>query len=108
MVQSKILAVRVNGLPRRSENAVLASSILPWKPMFRRLRVVVLLAVPLAAVATAADQDNLDEPDDGATADDATPKDGPAQGKRGLSARTLGGRQSSPSRSRKWPVITFC
>lgn len=93
MVQSKILAVRVNGLPRRSENAVLASSILPWKPMFRRLRVVVLLAVPLAAVATAADQDNLDEPDDGATADDATPKDGPAQGKRGLSARTLGGRQ---------------
>ena len=75
---------------------MLASSILPWKPMFRRLRVVVLsvlLTVPLTAAATAADQDNVDEPDDDETGDDATPKDGPARGIRGLSAKTLGGRQ---------------
>ena len=96
MVQFKILAVRVNGLPRHSETDMLATSISPWQPMFRRLRIAVLsvlLAVPLAAVVTAADQDNVDEPDDEATGDDATPKDRPAQGKRRLRTKTLGGRQ---------------
>jgi pimeloyl-ACP methyl ester carboxylesterase len=85
----------VNCLLRRSENAVLGISILPWKPNFRRLRVVALsalLAVPPAAIAAAADQENPDELTGRETGRDATSKNGP-QGKPGLTAKTLGGRQ---------------
>jgi pimeloyl-ACP methyl ester carboxylesterase len=73
-----------------------ATSISHWKPMFRRLRIAVLavvLAVPLAGIATAVDQDDVDESEHEATGNGATPKDRPAQGKRGLGAKTLGGRQ---------------